>query len=152
MDERERAVCSSCGKVLYQNPIPSVVGISIIDGSILLVKRGVEPDIGSWCLPGGFMELGETSEEAVIRELKEETGVGVIPREVLTVDTTIGGFYGDVVVIAYEITLESSEFTPGDDALEVKYFNYNELPRLTFQSHRVIIDKAFEGLESHSDK
>jgi len=98
------------------------------------------------------MELGETSEEAVIRELKEETGIGVIPREVLMVDTTIGGFYGDVVVIAYEITLESSEFTPGDDALEVKYFNYDELPRLTFQSHRVIIDHAFEGLESRSDK
>ena len=124
------------------------MGISIIEERILLVKRGVEPDIDSWCLPGGFMELGETSEEAVIRELKEETGVGVIPGEVLMVDTTIGGFYGDVVVIAYEITLGSSEFTPGDDALEVKYFSYDELPRLTFLSHRLIIDRAFEGLET----
>ncbi|MCH7619157.1 MAG: NUDIX hydrolase [Candidatus Marinimicrobia bacterium] len=99
-------------------------------------------------MPGGFIELGETSVEAVIRELREETGIGVIPREVLMVDTTIGGFYGDVVVIAYEITLESSEFTPGDDALEVRYFNYDVLPRLTFLSHKLIIDRAFEGLET----
>lgn len=148
VDGRQRAVCLSCGRVYYRNPIPSVVGISIINDKILLVKRGVEPDIGSWCLPGGFMELGETTEEAVKRELFEETGVKVKPVEIITIDTTIGGFYGDVVVIAYGIELESKDFVPGDDALDVQYFLYDNLPRLTFHSHRLIVDRAFEKLNA----
>lgn len=148
VDGRQRAVCLSCGRVYYKNPIPSIVGVSIINKEILLVERGVEPDIGSWCLPGGFMELGETAEEAVKRELLEETGVKVMPVEIITIDTTIGGFYGDVVVIAYGIELESKDFVPGDDALDVQYFPYNSLPRLTFHSHRLIIDRAFEILNS----
>lgn len=148
VDGRERAVCLSCGRVYYRNPIPSIVGVSIIDKELLLVKRGVEPDIGSWCLPGGFMEMGETTEEAVKRELFEETGVKVEPVDIITIDTTIGGFYGDVVVVAYEIELESKDFVPGDDALDVQYFQYDKLPRLTFHSHRLIIDRAFEKLNA----
>ena len=148
VDGRQRAVCLSCGRVYYKNPIPSIVGISIINKELLLVKRGVEPDIGSWCLPGGFMELGETAEEAVKRELLEETGVKVNPVDIITIDTTIGGFYGDVVVIAYGIELESQDFVPGDDALDVQYFPYNSLPRLTFHSHKLIIDRAFEILNA----
>ena len=148
VDGKQRAVCLNCGKVHYRNPIPSVVGISIIDREILLVERGVEPDIGSWCLPGGFMELGESTKEAVIRELFEETGVKVKPLDIITIDTTIGGFYGDVVVVAYGIELESRDFVPGDDAVDVKYFPYVNLPRLTFHSHRLIVDRAFEKLKN----
>lgn len=148
IDGRERSICQSCGMVYYKNPIPSVVGISIINEELLLVKRGVEPDIGSWCLPGGFMEMGETTEEAVIRELFEETGVKVKPGGIITIDTSIGGFYGDVVVIAYDIELESMDFVPGDDALEVQYFPYDKLPRLTFHSHRLIINRAIEILNT----
>ena len=149
VDGKQRTVCINCGKVYYVNPIPSVVGISIINNEILLVKRGVEPDIGSWCLPGGFMELGEGTKEAVIRELFEETGVKVEPLDVITIDTTIGGFYGDVVVIAYGMELESNDFVAGDDALDVQYFPHDKLPRLTFQSHRTIVDTAFEKLRNN---
>ena len=147
VDGKQRAVCLNCGRVYYRNPIPSVVGISIINQEILLVKRGVEPDIGSWCLPGGFMELGETTEEAVKRELLEETGVKVKPVDIITIDTTIGGYYGDVVVVAYGIELESKDFVPGDDALDVQYFPYDKLPRLTFHSHKLIVERAFEKLK-----
>jgi len=149
IDGRTRENCPNCGKVYYKNPIPSVVGISINDNNeILLVKRGVEPDIGSWCLPGGFIELGETSEQAVKRELLEETGVDVNPGEIITVDTTLGGFYGDVIVIAYQIDIrQGQEFIPGDDALEVQYYSKEKLPRLTFRSHELIIDTAYMMLE-----
>ena len=147
IEGRERSICQNCGRVYYRNPIPSVVGISIINEEILLVKRGVEPDIGSWCLPGGFMELGETTEEAVIRELYEEIGLKVKPGEIITIDTTIGGFYGDVVVIAYGIELESKDFAAGDDALEVQYFPYDKMPNLTFYIHKLIIDRAFDKLK-----
>lgn len=154
IDGQNREKCQKCGKVFYKNPIPSVVGISINDDKeILLVKRGVEPDIGSWCLPGGFIELGETSEQAVKRELLEETGLDVNPGEIITVDTTLGGFYGDVIVIAYKITVrEGQDFMPGDDALEVQYYPKEKLPRLTFRSHELIIDTAYMMLEKRYKK
>jgi len=150
VDGKLRSICQNCGRVYYRNPIPSVVGISIINEEILLVKRGVEPDIGSWCLPGGFMELGETTEGAIIRELYEEIGLKVNPGEIITINTTIGGFYGDVVVIAYEIELESKDFIAGDDALDVQYFSYDKLPNLTFYSHKLIIDRAFDKLKTNT--
>lgn len=150
IDGRKREKCPNCGRVFYKNPVPSVVGISFNDKKeILLVKRGVEPDIGSWCLPGGFIEMGETSEQAVKRELLEETGVNVNPGEIITVDTTIDGFYGDVVVIAYKIEIrKGQDFIPGDDALEVQYYPKEKLPKLTFRSHEQIIDTAYTMLEN----
>ena len=93
------------------------------------------------------MELGETTEGAIIRELCEEIGVKVNPVGIITIDTMIGGFYGDVVVIAYGIELDSKDFVAADDALEVRYFPYDKLPELTFYSHKLIIDRAFDNLE-----
>ena len=72
----------------------------------------------------------------------------VEPVDIITIDTTIGGFYGDVVVVAYEIELESKDFVAGDDALDVQYFPHDKLPRLTFHSHKLIIDRAFEKLNA----
>ena len=94
------------------------------------------------------MELGETTEGAIIRELCEEIGVKVKPGEIITIDTTIGGFYGDVVVIAYGIELDSKDFVAADDALEVRYFPYSKMPNLTFYSHKLIIDRAFDKLKT----
>ncbi|MGQ9679242.1 MAG: NUDIX hydrolase [Candidatus Bathyarchaeia archaeon] len=66
-------------------PIPGVAAVIISNDAILLVKRGHEPSKGVWGLPGGVVELGETIEEAVRREVKEETGVEVSPVRLLTV-------------------------------------------------------------------
>lgn len=66
-------------------PIPGVAAVVIRNDAILLVKRGQEPSQGVWGLPGGVVELGETIEEAVSREVKEETGVDISPVRLLTV-------------------------------------------------------------------
>ena len=92
--------------------------------------------------------MGETTEGAIIRELCEEIGVKVNPVGIITIDTTIGGFYGDVVVIAYGIELDSKDFIAADDALEVQYFPYSKMPNLTFYSHKLIIDRAFDKLKA----
>lgn len=65
------------GREYPQRPVAGVGGVVVRDGAVLLVKRAAEPLRGRWSLPGGVVELGETLEEAVVRELKEETHLTV---------------------------------------------------------------------------
>ena len=65
------------GREYPRRPVVGVGGVVVRDGAVLLVKRAVEPLRGRWALPGGAVELGETLEEAVVRELKEETNLTV---------------------------------------------------------------------------
>ena len=71
-DRKRRLVCFDCGFVHYINPRP-VAGVIPVreDGHLLLVRRAIEPRIGSWVFPGGFMDVGETAEEAGARETRE---------------------------------------------------------------------------------
>ncbi|MEE8320845.1 MAG: NUDIX hydrolase, partial [Gammaproteobacteria bacterium] len=71
-DNRPRYVCSSCDFIHYQNPKVVTGCIPVWDGRVLLCKRSIEPRNGYWTLPAGFMETGETSVEAAIRETLEE--------------------------------------------------------------------------------
>ncbi|MBL7190879.1 NUDIX domain-containing protein [bacterium] len=144
IEGRIRKLCGSCGCVNYQNPIPSIAAI-ITDnsGGLLLVKRSVEPGVGLWCLPGGFMELGETPEETVVREVLEETGLHVKPGAIFDACSRIGGYHGDVVIIAYPAEVLDGELNPGDDASDVEYFPIDQLPEIAFLSHARFIDKYF---------
>lgn len=71
-DEHERDVCEHCGFIDYRNPRIIVASVVSKNDQILLCKRAIEPRKGYWTIPAGFMELGETVEEAAIREAKEE--------------------------------------------------------------------------------
>jgi 8-oxo-dGTP diphosphatase len=137
-----RKICPDCGKITYQNPIPAVAMLALKDGDhILLVRRTVEPAIGHWCLPGGFIEMGETPIKALHRELMEETQLRCIIDRLFDVGTVINGYYGDVVVLAYLITIVGGEPQPGDDADQVTYFPVSELPPLAFQCHLEFIQR-----------
>ncbi|MCK5547678.1 MAG: NUDIX hydrolase [Thermoplasmata archaeon] len=144
VDGRLRQVCGDCGRVFYKNPIPSVVGVCEQEGKILLVKRAVPPGVGSWCLPGGFIEAGETTVAAIKRELEEETGFEIEPLSVIDVCTDLGGYYGDVLLVGYRVKIIGGENVPGDDALEAKFFAVDEIPRLTFRCHHELLNKALE--------
>ena len=79
-DERLRACCDHCGRIEYQNP--KIVASCVVrcpQGKVLLAKRAIEPRRGTWGIPQGFMEHGETSLQAAAREVYEETGVVVDP-------------------------------------------------------------------------
>lgn len=82
-DDRERRVCQTCDFIDYQNP--KIVAGAVVeqDGKILLCKRAIEPRKGFWTLPAGFMELGETVEEAAAREAMEEAEAKI------EIDTTL---------------------------------------------------------------
>jgi ADP-ribose pyrophosphatase YjhB (NUDIX family) len=131
--DRPRDVCSVCGTVFYQNPLPAA-GALVLDDQrrVLLVKRKYPPGEGMWCLPIGFAELGETIAEAALRELAEETGITGRVVRLIDADSSKGAFYGDVLVVTFEVEKLLGMERPGDDAEEVEYFPLDQLPPLAF--------------------
>ena len=73
--------CETCGEISFRNPLPVAVVLVPVDGGLLLVRRGIEPQPGRLALPGGYINLGETWQEAGARELFEETGIVIEPHE-----------------------------------------------------------------------
>jgi ADP-ribose pyrophosphatase YjhB (NUDIX family) len=74
--------CVNCGQISFVNPLPVVVMLLPVDDGLLLIRRGIEPGRGKWAFPGGFVNLGETWQEAGAREVLEETHVRIEPDEI----------------------------------------------------------------------
>ena len=126
-----------------------VGAVMIHEGRVLLIRRGKEPLRGRWVVPGGTVELGETLEAALVREVEEETGLIVTPREVVTVFDRIER-EGELVRYHYVIVDYRCEYvsgTPraGSDAEEVALVALADLPRydLPAKALEVVLD-AFE--------
>ena len=125
----------------YKSPSLTVDGVIIKDNKVLLIKRRNEPYKDKWAIPGGFVEYGEKTEDAVIREIKEETGLEA------KIDGLIG-VYSDpdrdprkhVVSIAYLLTDIKGKEKGGDDAKEAKWWYINDLPDLAFDHHNILDD------------
>ena len=137
VEGRERQVCGTCGQVYYENPLPVVsVIVSNGKGELLLVKRAEEPAKGMWCFPIGFAEVGESIEEAALRELKEESGVEGRIVGLLDVCSDQTGTYGEVVVVTFRAEKVGGAEAAGDDACDVGYFPSAHLPELAFGSQK----------------
>lgn len=140
MGDRPRDVCSACGAVFYENPLPAAAALVLdYDRRVLLVKRGILPNKGMWCLPIGFAEMGETIAQAALRELREEAGVVGRVSRLIDADSWTSGFYGDLLVVTFEVEKVSGDETPGDDAEDVAYFPIDRLPPLAFPSNEKAI-------------
>jgi 8-oxo-dGTP diphosphatase len=140
VEGRQRLYCAQCREPLYENPIPAAAAV-LVDGDagVLLVKRSVEPKVGHWCLPGGFMELGETPEEAALRELQEETGISGRIDRLLGVIGSPSPRYQTVLMVGYLVDRPRGRPTPGDDADAVAYWPLQSLPPIAFGSHAEFI-------------
>jgi 8-oxo-dGTP diphosphatase len=131
-----RLFCEHCDEPIYENPIPASCLVVVDDRNrVLLVKRSVEPKKGFWCLPGGFMELGESPEKAALRELKEETGLSGRIEMLLGVSSNPSAQYHTVLMVGYLIRQYTGTLMAGDDADDTVYFQYGELPEIAFESH-----------------
>lgn len=135
-----RPFCRACNLPVYENPVPATCVVAVNGaGQILLVRRSVEPKSGQWCLPGGFMELGESPETAALRELREETGMSAKIQTLLGVMSAPSDAYDTVLMIGYRVNALAGNLAPGDDAAEVAYFAHSDLPPIAFRSHRHFI-------------
>lgn len=142
-DTKRRMVCLDCGFVHYLNPRPVAGTIPVRDdGSLLLVRRAIGPRIGTWVFPGGYMDLGETAEEAAARETLEEACLEVRDLSLVGVFSRPGP---GVVVIVFE-ALPVGEAAAGDETSEVRWFAPQHIPweELAFDSTELAL-RAWTG-------
>jgi 8-oxo-dGTP diphosphatase len=145
IEDRERDVCPECRWVHYDNPLPCAAAlVRNAANEVLLVKRGVEPGLGLWGLPSGFMEIDETPEQACLRELKEETGLEGRILKLMGVYAQDSVRYKKVVIIGYAVKAEGTP-RPGSDTTETRYFPQRRLPEIAFSSHQAMIEEGFAG-------
>jgi ADP-ribose pyrophosphatase YjhB (NUDIX family) len=142
-DDRERYVCPSCNTIHYQNPIVVAGCIPVWKDQILLCKRAIEPRYGYWTLPGGFMELGETTTEAALRETQEEASARV---EIQNLYVVLNLPHVNQVYMMFRSVLQDLEFGPGAESSDVKLFREKEIPwdALAFRTIRYTLEFYFE--------
>ena len=141
IDGRERYHCPECKTIHYQNPKPTATLILPKEDTILFVRRAFEPEKGSWSLPGGFLELGETLEEGAKRELKEETNLNGEVVKLLGTCSHFNSIFGDVLLIGMVMNVTNwDELQTGDDAYDATFFKINEYPALAFECHQKIFN------------
>jgi len=137
---RVRETCPSCGYVYYHNPLPVAANVVLNAArEVLLVKRAGEPHQGMWCLPMGFAEVNESIREAAARELEEEAGITGEAVTLLHADSYPSEFYGDLLIISFEVIKTGGAERAGDDAEDVRYFSLDALPPLAFRSNQQAI-------------
>jgi 8-oxo-dGTP diphosphatase len=126
----------------YKSPKITVDGIIIKDDEIILIKRKYEPYKNSWALPGGYVEYNEKTEDAIIREIFEETGIKTKINKLI-------GVYSDpkrdprghTISIIYELKIINGKIKSGDDASEVDFFKFDDIPeKLSFDHKKIISD------------
>lgn len=146
VEGRTRKYCDGCQQPIYENPVPAACVILINDQEkVLLGKRSVEPKTGYWCLPGGFVELGETTETAALRELEEETGLSGKIELLMGVATDSNPHYHTVQITGYLVRHYTGTPVACDDVSDVAFFSYEDLPEIAFESHKVFIRNYFSA-------
>lgn len=132
--------CSHCGR--YDNRGISVDALIIKDGKILLIRRGAEPDKGKWATPGGYIGWDESASEAIIREVKEETGLVATKTTFLTVSSSPQRHPKQVITIAFLVEVDDTPIKNGDDAEEANWFTLDNLPTPLAFDHEATISLA----------
>jgi ADP-ribose pyrophosphatase YjhB (NUDIX family) len=151
-DHLPRHVCSRCGTVHYKNPLLVLGCVPEWRGKILLCRRAIEPRLGFWTVPAGFMENGETLQAAAARECYEEAVAKVDIGSLLAVVSVTGA---NQVHVMFRAKLLQPEFAPGPESLEVRLYDEAEIPwgELAFPSGEFTLHKYFEdraaGREDH---
>jgi ADP-ribose pyrophosphatase YjhB (NUDIX family) len=125
-DHKRFKVCGRCGFVCFPGPKLVAGCLVIADGRVLLLRRGIEPQVGKWTFPGGYVDLGETPASAALRETREEVGMQVELGRVLGVYADPAHPIAAVVVYLAEPGIEEASVT--DEAAEVRYFAASDIP------------------------
>ncbi len=139
-DHRERMVCADCGYIAYENPKVVVGSVVVAAGAVLMCRRAIEPRLGYWTLPAGYLELDETIEEGAMREALEEAQAEIALDGILAVFSIAR--IGQVQVIFRARFADAPRFAPGPESLEVGLFPWDSIPwdDIAFPSVRWALD------------
>ncbi len=144
-ETRDRLVCPK-DHILYENPTVVAGTMPVSDGKVWLLRRAIEPRLGTWTFPAGYMEIGESVEEAAARETLEEICLDVKITGLLNV------YSRPMTPIVFVVYLAEApgQASAGDEALEVKAFAPDEIPwdDLAFWSTREALDDWVRGQTS----
>ena len=141
-DTKERAVCTVCHTVHYENPLNVVGTVPYWGQKVLLCKRNIEPRKGKWTLPAGFMELDETTSEGAARETDEEAGAQF---EMQGLFSVLNVARVGQVHLFYRARLTSDQFNPGTETMEAQLFAEADIPweNIAFRTVKVTLERFF---------
>ncbi|WP_432697440.1 NUDIX hydrolase [Marinobacterium sp. YM272] len=142
-DNRERHICPACGTIHYHNPRIIAGCLPVYGDRVLLCRRAIEPRLGYWTLPAGFMENGESTEDAARRETLEEACTEV---EIHSLYTLTSIMHVNQVQMIYLAKMPSPDYGPSEESLEVALFSEEEIPwdELAFETIRNVLRLYFE--------
>jgi ADP-ribose pyrophosphatase YjhB (NUDIX family) len=142
-DNRERATCTECGEIHYENPLNVVGTVPVWGEQVLLCRRAIEPRHGFWTLPAGFLELGESTADGALRETVEEAGARV---ELQGLFTLLNVVRVGQVHLYYRARMLDTTLDPGPETLEARMFHEHEIPwnELAFRTVRQTLEHFFE--------
>lgn len=146
---RVRRFCRYCGFIHFEEPKVAVGGL-VTDGSrVVLVRRAVIPRIGYWALPAGYMDADELPEEAVVREIAEETGIAARVLGLWAVAPLAGWSRRRGILLLYLAEVVMGSPSPSDDASEARWFTPGELPwnDLAFESTAQFLREWVDTIE-----
>ena len=123
--EPKRLVCLNCSFIFYQDPKVVAGTIFTLDRGIVLLKRDVEPAMGKWVFPGGYVDRGESVQEAAIRETREECQMEVKLGPLLNVYSYPGS---PNIIVVYAAQVVGGELAAGDESVEARVFAPTEIP------------------------
>jgi ADP-ribose pyrophosphatase YjhB (NUDIX family) len=141
-DNRERATCTACGEIDYENPINVVGTVPVWGERLLLCRRNIEPRYGLWTLPAGFQELGESTSAGALRETVEEAGAEV---ELLGLYTVLNVVRVGQLHLFYRARMTSPALAPGPETIEARLFSEDEVPwdQIAFRTVRLTLEHFF---------
>lgn len=141
-DPEGRPACSRCGFVDYQNPKACVAVLIVRGDKLLLAKRGVEPAKGEWDIPGGFVDRDESAEEAVVREMCEETGLRVRVTDYLgSVPDVYGLRQTPTLNLCFLVETPTGEPKAQSDVEELQWVSLDELPnKMAFAHQQQVVE------------
>jgi ADP-ribose pyrophosphatase YjhB (NUDIX family) len=132
-------VCRGCSFIFYLDPKVATGVVVPLDGGIVLVQRAIEPSLGLWVFPGGYVDRGESVEHAAIRETREESGLDVRLMGLLGVYSYPGSA---VVLVVYTGEVQGGTLAIDDESLAIRIFAPAEIPwsQLAFPSTRQALE------------
>lgn len=146
-DDRQRHICDACGMIHYHNPKLIAGCIPVWGEQVLLCRRAIEPCLGLWTLPAGFMELGENLPAAAAREAREEANVDV---EIEALHSLFSLPHISQVYVFFRARMIEEHFFPGYESLETRLFTEQEIPwdELAFETVRRALRYFFADRET----